>query len=203
MVTTHHGHHGQPVQKPAILEYKIELETVPTLHRGMVGMIVKDWEKHTKQGNAGLDFVEVCTDYCVQNSWCECFSILHFHNTLNLWCFLLLWKISCSLVNGTLTEWREWSGCTVSCGGGTTYRIRKCIYHKRVPPELEIYCNNASLYESKTCNTHFCSGKYDDVLFALLAYFFMKREFVWFYEWHKTGSTCQAKNWTWSAITDI
>ena len=62
------------------------------------------------------------------------------------------------LVNGTLTEWRKWTGCTVSCGGGTQYRTRKCLYHKKIPPEVEIFCNNASLREERQCNTKYCSG---------------------------------------------
>ncbi|WAR27191.1 ADT1-like protein [Mya arenaria] len=56
-------------------------------------------------------------------------------------------------VDGVLTEWSEWSACTVTCGGGTMYHNRTCYFPPDVPHGLD--CKRR-LENTKTCNTNKC-----------------------------------------------
>ena len=60
---------------------------------------------------------------------------------------------TCTAINGGWSDWSAWSGCSVSCGGGTQTRARTCTN-----PSTNV-CGAAcsgSTSESQSCNTQSC-----------------------------------------------
>jgi len=62
---------------------------------------------------------------------------------------IVLWKYPCSGINkdngkpaNVIKEWTSWSECSKSCGEGTKFRKRECLY----PP-----CTEDNTFESKNC----------------------------------------------------
>ena len=54
-------------------------------------------------------------------------------------------------------EWEDWSACSKSCGGGVSYRRRRCYQSKCPHPYYKTcYGNN---YERKRCNERCCPGE--------------------------------------------
>ena len=54
-------------------------------------------------------------------------------------------------VDGTLSQWSEWGGCSSTCGGGAQTRNRVCT-----PPQGGGRPCTGALQESKECGTAFC-----------------------------------------------
>jgi len=54
-------------------------------------------------------------------------------------------------------KWEDWSVCSKKCGGGVSYRKRKCIPSKCPSPYYKT-CQGRS-YEEKKCNEKCCPGK--------------------------------------------
>jgi len=76
-------------------------------------------------------------------------------------CNCLLWN---KLDKNILTEkphwgdWEDWSVCSKKCGGGISYRKRKCVQSKcpySDPSHNKCYGND---YEEKKCNDKCCPG---------------------------------------------
>ena len=59
------------------------------------------------------------------------------------------------IVDGHWSQWSKWSGCSASCGGGTTFRERQC---DNPPPDPD--GNNCAGHnnETQTCNAYSCPG---------------------------------------------
>ena len=63
------------------------------------------------------------------------------------------------LVNGGWTEWREWSACSISCGGGSQTRFRNCT--NPIPANGGLNCS-ASAVDIRDCvNNGLCSAGKD------------------------------------------
>ena len=68
---------------------------------------------------------------------------------------------SCSLL-ALLTEkpywgvWEDWTVCSKKCGGGISYRKRKCIPSKCPYSDPRYNKCDGSGYEEKKCNEHCC-----------------------------------------------
>ena len=54
-------------------------------------------------------------------------------------------------------EWKDWSACSRSCGGGVTIRRRHC-YQSKCPHPYYKTCHGND-YEHKRCNEQCCPGK--------------------------------------------
>ena len=69
-----------------------------------------------------------------------------------------LCNTDCCPVNGSWTEWEEWTDCSVVCGGGTQNRSRNCHGYS-----CGGYCEGLD-YESQSCNTECCpvNGTWSD-----------------------------------------
>jgi len=66
----------------------------------------------------------------------------------------------CHLEKPYWGDWEEWSVCSKKCGGGISYRKRKCIPSKcpySDPQHNKCYGND---YEEKKCNENCCPGMY-------------------------------------------
>ena len=64
------------------------------------------------------------------------------------------------IVNGNYSEWSQWSQCTVTCGGGSTSRSRKCDNPE--PGNGGATCVQQDLgasAEAKACNTKGCPSE--------------------------------------------
>ena len=58
-------------------------------------------------------------------------------------------------INGVFGNWSEYSMCSVSCGGGKQYRVRKC--DSPYPKYGGKKCDGPSL-ENRTCKETKCPG---------------------------------------------
>ena len=56
---------------------------------------------------------------------------------------------------GQLGSWEAWTRCSVSCGHGLKFRVRRC----QKVEETDKDCN-AELSEDQTCNQPICTGKH-------------------------------------------
>ncbi|XP_053380916.1 sushi, von Willebrand factor type A, EGF and pentraxin domain-containing protein 1-like [Mercenaria mercenaria] len=56
-------------------------------------------------------------------------------------------------VNGGWSEWQEWSSCSLTCGGGTRYRSRKC--NNPLPGFMGLDCEGNKT-GTEACNDHTC-----------------------------------------------
>ena len=54
--------------------------------------------------------------------------------------------------------WQDWTVCTKTCGGGISYRKRKCIPSKCPYADPRDNKCNGTDYEEKKCNEHCCPG---------------------------------------------
>ena len=64
------------------------------------------------------------------------------------------------LVDGGYSDWSPWSACTVTCGGGSRLRNRKC--NNPAPANDGKTCFDQQLgseMESEACNIEPCEGK--------------------------------------------
>ena len=62
------------------------------------------------------------------------------------------------LVHGKYSNWREWSGCSVTCGNGTMIRRRTCT--NPIPSKDGNNCESiGSANETLTCSKPECPGK--------------------------------------------
>ena len=59
-------------------------------------------------------------------------------------------------VDGAWSDWKNWSACSVSCGGGTQARDRAC--DNPAPAQGGLNCSG-SVMETRICNTETCPGK--------------------------------------------
>ena len=53
-------------------------------------------------------------------------------------------------------DWQEWSKCSKKCGGGISYRKRRC-YQSKCPDPYQKKCIGYG-YEEKKCNEQCCPG---------------------------------------------
>ena len=61
------------------------------------------------------------------------------------------------------SSWGWWSVCSKTCGGGISFRKRKC-YKPKCPDSVNKKCSGND-YEEIKCNDHCCPGYHsDDVL---------------------------------------
>ena len=60
------------------------------------------------------------------------------------------------LVDGGWSSWGTWSGCSVTCGGGSQTRVRTC---SNPPPSGGGENCRGSSSELRSCNTQGCSGE--------------------------------------------
>ena len=60
---------------------------------------------------------------------------------------------TCTAINGGWSDWSAWSGCSVSCGGGTQTRARTCT---NPSPNVCGAACSGSTSESQSCNTQSC-----------------------------------------------
>ena len=83
------------------------------------------------------------------------------------------------LVNGGWTEWREWSACSISCGGGSQTRFRNCT--NPIPANGGLHCS-ASAVDIRDCvNNGLCSAGKDA----------LPDQFFWFVFDFNNEPTCQ------------
>ncbi len=63
-----------------------------------------------------------------------------------------------------LTEWGEWSACSVSCGGGERFKRRECVYTTRTGETVPDNDCKASLEIQEACNDNPCPeyGEWSD-----------------------------------------
>lgn len=61
------------------------------------------------------------------------------------------------VVDGGYSSWTNWGTCTVSCGGGTQVKTRRC--DSPTPQYGGAQCVGASS-ETQNCNTHNCPSAY-------------------------------------------
>ena len=67
-------------------------------------------------------------------------------------------RISIFSVHGAWGEWEEWEDCTVSCGGGSQLRARKC---DRPKPEFggkDCSHDGSTSRDAQICNDFSCPG---------------------------------------------
>ena len=61
-------------------------------------------------------------------------------------------------MDGNWGGWRDWSGCSRSCNGGTQKRIRSC--NNPPPTNGGAKCNGALVQQqSRSCNKQTCRGR--------------------------------------------
>lgn len=53
-------------------------------------------------------------------------------------------------------DWQDWSQCSKKCGGGISYRRRRC-YQSKCPDPYQKKCTGTG-YEEKKCNEQCCPG---------------------------------------------
>ena len=66
-------------------------------------------------------------------------------------------------VDGGYSDWSAWSACTVTCGGGSRMRNRKC--NNPAPANDGKTCFDQQLgseMESEACNIEQCEGERDE-----------------------------------------
>ena len=61
-------------------------------------------------------------------------------------------------VNGGWSAWGEWSKCNVFCGGGESTKQRNCNQPEPQHGGEDCSSDGSSDTESKSCNTHDCTG---------------------------------------------
>ncbi|XP_053387078.1 hemicentin-1-like isoform X3 [Mercenaria mercenaria] len=61
---------------------------------------------------------------------------------------------SCSVTDGSWTDWEDWGACSVTCGTGFTTRIRTCSNPR--PSIMGRYCDGTSL-QVQSCKNTSCS----------------------------------------------
>ena len=64
------------------------------------------------------------------------------------------------LGNGHWSSWQQWSGCTVSCGGGIQNRQRLCLNPTPIHGGLPCNMDGSKGVELRTCNVNLCPGMY-------------------------------------------
>ena len=57
-------------------------------------------------------------------------------------------------------DWEEWSVCSKKCGGGISYRKRKCLPSKCPYSDPRYNKCDGNDYEEKKCNDQCCPGMY-------------------------------------------
>ena len=70
--------------------------------------------------------------------------------------YLFLFFSSICQVNGGWSVWGSWSGCTVTCGGGSQTRTRSCT--NPPPAGGGADCQGISS-QSQSCNNMVCPGE--------------------------------------------
>ena len=61
------------------------------------------------------------------------------------------------LVDGLWVSWSTWSQCSATCGSGTQFRTRKCLFIPSGAPHGKNCTGLGS--DQQTCNTNACPGK--------------------------------------------
>ena len=56
-------------------------------------------------------------------------------------------------------EWQDWTVCSKKCGGGISYRKRKCIPSKCPYADVSYNKCDGNDYEEKKCNKQCCPSK--------------------------------------------
>ena len=65
--------------------------------------------------------------------------------------------VSVRAINGGLTDWSDWSDCTVSCGSGTKTRTRTCTSPE---PSYSGRTCSGDLEDSRSCANKPCAGMF-------------------------------------------
>ncbi|XP_053387077.1 hemicentin-1-like isoform X2 [Mercenaria mercenaria] len=65
---------------------------------------------------------------------------------------------SCSVTDGSWTDWEDWGACSVTCGTGFTTRIRTCSNPR--PSIMGRYCDGTSLQVQSCKNTSCSDGSF-------------------------------------------
>jgi len=66
--------------------------------------------------------------------------------------------IICLIVKPYWGGWEDWSVCSKKCGGGVSYRKRKCIPSKCPYSDPRYNRCDGNDYEEKKCNEQCCPG---------------------------------------------
>ena len=65
-------------------------------------------------------------------------------------------QLSCIVVDGGFSDWSQWTGCTLTCGTGSSERDRDCT--NPAPQHGGAVCSGDT-DDTRTCNTHNCPSK--------------------------------------------
>lgn len=92
-------------------------------------------------------------------------------------CVLSLTASPFFVVDGRWTEWKAWSRCSVTCGGGTQTRSRTCT---NPPPQHGGEDCTGENEEMRSCNEFPCPSKYPSFLlrFSYLGFFSFRISFA-------------------------
>ncbi|XP_053380920.1 uncharacterized protein LOC128549009 isoform X2 [Mercenaria mercenaria] len=100
------------------------------------------------------DLCDIPPDYCLDNQ-CANGECVSGNDTYRCDCKDGYTGAFCSKppVNGGWSEWQEWSSCSVTCGGGTRYRRRKC--NNPLPGYMGLDCEGNET-EMEACSDDTC-----------------------------------------------
>ena len=78
-------------------------------------------------------------------------------------------------------QWEEWTVCSKKCGGGISYRKRKCIPSKCPYADPRYNKCDGSAYEEKKCNDQCCPGMLNQLVGKqlLIVMFFNRKTTLW------------------------
>lgn len=83
-----------------------------------------------------------------------CYAVTFKNVFLAIGALALIYTVYVLTEPGKFTDWSEWSNCTVTCGGGKSFRTRTCTNPK--PGLMGTNCQGPAKIE-KTCNRDLCA----------------------------------------------